>query len=229
MSECAGSHRAPATTWEYAVSAAGQLMLWHTGTTADVLREPLRTRTVVLVATAVAGTARIRGTAGPAETGTPRWRACSCTHATALEGCGAPAGAGAEEVGLLMAAYGAPEFEAVRTAALEMLEHHLQDADGTLGSDRRPGRGPAPGRAQAAAGGPGRRRRGRHLIRTEGLGMAVDVMSDRLGELYPAGVRARVRCAGRAGSVVVPVGFVPPHLPRPLPPPRTGQRTVPGP
>lgn len=133
MSDSAGDRRIPVTTWEYAVSAADQLLLWHADTAPDLLREPLRTRTVVLVAAAVADTARVREMAGAAVTGVPLDAAAACVQlhaASALEGCSAPARAGAEEVGLLLAAYGTREFEAVQKTALEVLEHHIQDAGG---------------------------------------------------------------------------------------------------
>ena len=130
MSESAPVSRAPATTWEYAVSAADQLLLWHADSVPSVLREPLRTHAVVLMAAAVVDTARAHGVT---VTGVPLNAVTECAWlhaASALEGCDAPAGMGGKEVALLLEEYGGGEFEAVQRVARDVLGHHLEEAGG---------------------------------------------------------------------------------------------------
>lgn len=146
MSESAAP-RPPATTWEYAVSTADQLVLWCADTEPEVGQEPLRTRTVVVLGAAIYDQARDSGLEGASVIGVPlarvhdalRWHAASV-----LEACPAPPHTGGEERDWLLAQYGTPEGDLVVRVAQDVVNRHLADADPHSGdvytsiSDRRP-------------------------------------------------------------------------------------------
>lgn len=116
MSASEAGLRRPATTWEYAVSAADQLLLWGADSTSAGLRQPVRVQAVVLLAAAVTDQARARHLEGTAVTDVSLQdleRTVRHHAASLLEACAAPAGTGGEEAEQLLAAYGNSGFEAV--------------------------------------------------------------------------------------------------------------------
>ncbi|WKK27848.1 hypothetical protein QZH56_36985 (plasmid) [Streptomyces olivoreticuli] len=124
--------RPPRTTWEFAVSAADTLVLWHAKDgDPRAGEEPLRLQTVVLLAAAIYQWAGDENQDGAAVAGVPlkvladvlRGRASE-----ALNKCPAPVGSGAKERAYLLDAHGTASFETVRRTALEVVLHHLDDA-----------------------------------------------------------------------------------------------------
>ncbi|MFB7552626.1 hypothetical protein [Streptomyces sp. NPDC056154] len=122
--------RHPTTTWEYAVSAADQLVLWHARNNPGLLHEPLRTRIVVLLAACVTDRARTAHLDGPDIIDvalTDVLTALNHYPVSSLESSGAPAGTGGEAAADLLRAYGTSEFDEVRRAGRETLTRHLAD------------------------------------------------------------------------------------------------------
>ncbi|MGK5548659.1 hypothetical protein ACSNOH_28585 [Streptomyces sp. URMC 127] len=136
--------RAPQTTWEYAVSAADQLALWHADSNPGIGEQPLRHQTVVLLGAAIYQWASNEGADGPGVIDAPLGALINVLrdHAIrALERCPAPADSGAEERTLLVYAYGGPAFDVVQHTALDVVQHHLNDASPVTTvtiADRRP-------------------------------------------------------------------------------------------
>ncbi|TXS34164.1 hypothetical protein [Streptomyces sp. OR43] len=136
--------RAPTSRWDYCVSAADQLMLWH-GRTGHphVIEEPLRTRAVVVLAACLADRAVAADLDGPAIADVPLADALHILErypVSALEACrNAPADRGGDAVDELLALYGQPVFEEIGHAVHESLAHHLADGGPHVRTtDRRP-------------------------------------------------------------------------------------------
>ncbi|MFF1916150.1 hypothetical protein ACFVYE_32105 [Streptomyces sp. NPDC058239] len=126
-----GARRAPSTRWEYAVSAADQLILWHASRhQPELLQEPLRTRAVVLLAACVNDRAVTQHLDGPDIAAVSLGEVLTALDwyaVSSLESSGAPAGSGGEECAELLQAFGTDKFNAVRAAAREALKGHLAD------------------------------------------------------------------------------------------------------
>lgn len=144
MSETAAGLRRPSTTWEFAVSAADQLVLWSADGAPAVAGEPLRTRTVVLLAAAVYDQAREARLEDAEVASVPLARVYDALRQPAsslLEACPAPAGIGGEERDWLLAQYGTDAAGQVTQAAQDAVNRHLAAAgtnnDVTI-ADRRP-------------------------------------------------------------------------------------------
>lgn len=123
--------RAPVSRWEYCVSAADQLMLWHGRTAPQVLQEPARTRTVVLLAACLHDRASAAGLDGVAVTEVQLGQAADVLErypVSALEACRtAPAAEGGDIIDELLADYGTDAFERVRQMVRQALAHHRAD------------------------------------------------------------------------------------------------------
>ncbi|WP_449479311.1 hypothetical protein [Streptomyces abikoensis] len=135
--------RPPRTTWEYAVSAADRLVLWHADNGAPrVGEDPLRLQTVVMLAAAVHRWASDAQQDGVEVASAPLTALVKLLRERALETleeCPAPAGCGGEERAQLLDQGDVAAFEAVRQTALEAVQHHLDDAVGVITiADRRP-------------------------------------------------------------------------------------------
>ncbi|MFE3687790.1 hypothetical protein ACFXPM_31810 [Streptomyces sp. NPDC059095] len=129
MTDARTGLRRPGTDWEYAVSAADQLMLWHAQVAPYTAQEPLRTRAVVLLAACLSDRATAAHLTGPdiahvqlagAETVLEHYAL------SALQAAPAPTGTGDEQRDYLLAAFGDDGFETVRHAVREALAHHIQ-------------------------------------------------------------------------------------------------------
>ncbi|WP_424893251.1 hypothetical protein [Streptomyces sp. XH2] len=134
MSERKSQARTPRTTWEYAVSAADQMVLWHADASPGMSGEPLRTQAVVLLAASISQWAATAGREGPEIIGAPlealsqSLRECPVS---ALRECPAVESCGAAERAHLLDAHGGPVFAAVQHATLDVLRHHLRDSSTT--------------------------------------------------------------------------------------------------
>ncbi|MEW2498496.1 hypothetical protein AB0942_33940 [Streptomyces nodosus] len=126
----------PCTTWEFSVSAAEELVVWHL----DLGREPqpMGRETIVLLAAAVHALATTSALAGPevaslplaAPAGQDGLLGMLRDHAlSALQSSPAEVLAGVEREQLL-AAYGTEQWADMLTAAQAVLHHHVQDAAG---------------------------------------------------------------------------------------------------
>lgn len=117
--------RAPVSRWDYCVSAADQLMLWHGHTAPQVLQEPARTRTVVLLAACLHDRASAAGLDGTAVAEVQLGQAADVLErypVSALEACRtAPAAEGGDVVDKLLAGYGTDAFERVRQMVRQAL------------------------------------------------------------------------------------------------------------
>ncbi|MFJ7497834.1 hypothetical protein ACIQZB_43475 [Streptomyces sp. NPDC097727] len=124
--------RAPGTRWEYAVSAADQLLLWHGRTVAGLVEHPLRVRAVVLLGACIADRAEGAGLDGPAVAEVVLAdvvRAVDHFAVSAMESCRTvPEDVGGEVVEELLRDYGTPGFEAVRQVVREALVCHISDS-----------------------------------------------------------------------------------------------------
>ncbi|MCF3105374.1 hypothetical protein IPZ58_27840 [Streptomyces roseoverticillatus] len=136
--------RAPRTTWEYAVSAADQLVLWHADSNPGIGKQPLRHQAVVLLGAAIYQWASDERQHGPGVADAPLGLLINLLRdqaVSALERCPATADCGAEERALLVHAYGGPAFDVVQHTALDVVQHHLNDAGPATTvtiADRRP-------------------------------------------------------------------------------------------
>ncbi len=127
----------PGTTWEFSLSAAEELVLWHlaSGDVPSVVRQR---RTTVLVAAAVHAVAADAGLSGQQVADVPLVAAVGQASVlttlrdyalSALEA--APVGElGNGDREELLAAYGTGGWGDVQTAALEVVDHHVLDAVG---------------------------------------------------------------------------------------------------
>ncbi len=127
----------PGSTWEFSLSAAEELLLWHLAS-GDAPPVDQQRRTVVLVAAAVHAVAAGAGLSGqqvadvllaaPAGSadvlGTLRDYALSALEAAPVGELG---GGEREE---LLAAYGTGRWQGEHNAALGAVDHHVQDAAG---------------------------------------------------------------------------------------------------
>lgn len=145
VSEPGVGGRTPETSWEFAVSAADQLVLWCADGSPELGEDPLRTRTVVLLAAALHDRAQDAGLEGPSVIAVPLARVLDALKrhaASALEACPAPAGAGGEVRDWLLARYATADFDQVARAAQDVVEQHLAahdvTTDGVSIDDRRP-------------------------------------------------------------------------------------------
>ncbi|MCX5207554.1 hypothetical protein OG897_39890 [Streptomyces sp. NBC_00237] len=127
--------RHPSSVWEYAASAADQLLRWHAHGTPDRMEEPRHTRAVVLLAAAINNevTEADAGLAPPAAVLAVELanadRAVDAYAASALQLCPATPGVGLEERDALLTLYGTTEYSAVETHVREALAAHIADAD----------------------------------------------------------------------------------------------------
>ncbi|GHH57548.1 hypothetical protein [Streptomyces candidus] len=127
--------RVPDSLWEYAASAADQLMRWHAHGVPGRMEEPRHTRAVVLLAAAITEQARSAHTdVAPAkavlavELGAAD-RVIEHYGAPALQVCPAVPGVGQEERDALLAVYGTTEYTSVESHVRAALTAHLADAD----------------------------------------------------------------------------------------------------
>ncbi|WP_424893463.1 hypothetical protein [Streptomyces sp. XH2] len=135
-----GALRPPRTTWEYAVSAADRLLLWHAENGhQDAGEEPLRLQTVVVLAAAIHWWASDAQQDGPAVASAPLTVLAGLLREHALQllrECPAPAGCGGEQRTRLLDS--GETFEHARRTALATVQHHLDDATGVITiADRR--------------------------------------------------------------------------------------------
>ncbi|MFE9123737.1 hypothetical protein [Streptomyces sp. NPDC007172] len=112
MTDATGVRR-PDTDWEYAVSAADQLMLWHAQVAPYTAQEPLRTRSVVLLAACLSNRAQAGQLTGPDVTQVQLPEAATVLEHYALQACPAPPGTGDEQRDYLVAAFGTDAFQSV--------------------------------------------------------------------------------------------------------------------
>ncbi|MEU8976463.1 hypothetical protein AB0D11_46215 [Streptomyces monashensis] len=127
------SPRLPRTTWEYSLSAAGELVGWHLPLD-DEEPEPDARETAVLLAAAVVALAADAGVSGPQVAALPLAAPAGQTSLlTTLHDHALPApqacpadGLGSGERAQLLAVYGTPQWSAAQTVA----EHHVQDSAG---------------------------------------------------------------------------------------------------
>lgn len=135
--------RAPEGPWEYALSAADELVMWHLDTAEarddradDVAAR--HTQVVVLLAAALYDRGVAAGLAGAdlarVELGLVSG-ALEHHAASIIEAAPATAGLGGEQREQLLAGYGTPAFDDVRTAGLRVLAGHTRDG-GVLLADR---------------------------------------------------------------------------------------------
>ncbi|WP_405690943.1 hypothetical protein [Streptomyces sp. NBC_00057] len=124
--------RAPRSRWEFAISAAEQLLLWHGRTDPQVLQEPLRTRSVVLLGACIATPAVTAGLDGSDVSKVPLADAATVLEryvASALESCrDVPDSVGGRVVDEILSVYGQPQFEEIRHVVRETLAHHMADS-----------------------------------------------------------------------------------------------------
>ncbi|MFD0296439.1 hypothetical protein ACFWJS_28495 [Streptomyces sp. NPDC127061] len=150
------SLRQPTTTWEYAVSAADLLALWHARSHPGLLGKPVRTRTVVLLAACIIDRARGAGLSGAAIVDVALADVLATVDRYALsslEGCRAPAGIGGEAAADLLRLYGTLEYAEVHGAVRTALTGISRTAGRTPASPtaaRRCARQPALDRSLAA-------------------------------------------------------------------------------
>ncbi|MEV5568383.1 hypothetical protein AB0L54_36855, partial [Streptomyces sp. NPDC052196] len=100
MTDAGAGLRTPGTDWEYAVSAADQLMLWHAQVAPYTAQEPLRTRAVVLLAACLHDRAHAAHLIGPdiAQVELADVATTLEHHAlSTLQSCSAPVGTGGEQ------------------------------------------------------------------------------------------------------------------------------------
>ncbi|MFD8822086.1 hypothetical protein ACFV1C_06980 [Streptomyces sp. NPDC059605] len=125
------------------MSAADLLLLWHGRTDPRVVQEPLRTRSVVLLAACLCDLATGSGLEGPAVADIPLAQAVTVLDhhaASALESCRTvPAGQGGDVADELLGAYGTEEFGHALAVCRQALAHHLADGGPRVRiTDRRP-------------------------------------------------------------------------------------------
>ncbi|MFD4528444.1 hypothetical protein ACFWP7_31900 [Streptomyces sp. NPDC058470] len=153
--------RPPQTTWEYCLSAADELVLWHMRQGKDV-PEVDRPRVVTLIGAAAYGLASSISLEGPAVAGLPltgpdESRSASVRgvlqhHAlAALQTCPYEV-LGAAEREQLLATYGSEPFELAREMAIEVITHHTRSS-GEMGQAHPTIRDRAPAMAGAPAAG----------------------------------------------------------------------------
>ncbi|MFI1798969.1 hypothetical protein ACH427_16710 [Streptomyces sp. NPDC020379] len=135
-----GALRPPRTTWEYAVSAADRLLLWHAENGhQDAGEESLRLQTAVVLAAAIHRWASDAQQDGPAVASAPLTVLAELLREHALQllqECPAPADCGGEERARLLDSDEA--FEHARRTAVATVQHHLDDATGIITiADRR--------------------------------------------------------------------------------------------
>ncbi|MEU9197740.1 hypothetical protein [Streptomyces hundungensis] len=131
MADVGAGLRRPDSDWEYAVSAADQLMLWHARVAPYTAQEPLRTRAVVLLATCLIDRATAGQLTGPDIVQVQLVEAATVLERyvlSALQACPAPADTGGADRDHLLGVFGDDAFETVRHAVREALTHHLQVA-----------------------------------------------------------------------------------------------------
>lgn len=131
--------RHPQTTWEYCLSAADELVLWHVqqGGNVPVTERP---RVVTLIGAAAYGLAASLSMevheiadlplTGPddADSRSRSMLGVLQHHAQAALQTGPYEDMGAEERKQLLAAYGSPAFDSVRETAIAVIVHHAQSA-----------------------------------------------------------------------------------------------------
>ncbi|MGQ7754822.1 hypothetical protein ACUN29_41470 (plasmid) [Streptomyces sp. WC2508] len=125
------------------MSAADQLMLWHGRTAPQVLQEPERTRSVVLLAACLHDRASAVGLDGAAVAEVQLKQAADVLErypVSALEACRtAPAASGGDVVDGLLGDYGRDGFERIRQPVRQALARHLADGGPHVRiADRRP-------------------------------------------------------------------------------------------
>ncbi|KOG26343.1 hypothetical protein ADK35_04510 [Streptomyces viridochromogenes] len=132
--------RPPRTTWEYCLSAADELVLWHMRQGGDV-PEADRPRVVTLIGAAAYGLASsisLEGAdvvglplTGPDESRSASVRGVLQHHAlAALQTCPYEA-LGAAEREQLLAAYGSHTFDLARETAIAVITHHARSSSQT--------------------------------------------------------------------------------------------------
>ncbi|PJM98634.1 hypothetical protein CG740_34935 [Streptomyces sp. CB01201] len=129
MTDARTGLRRPATDWEYAVSAADQLMLWHAQVAPYTAQEPLRTRAVVLLAACLSDRATAAHLTGPDIAQVQLSEAATVLERyvlSALQACPAPPSTGDELRNYLLGVFDTDAFETVRHAVRETLTHHMQ-------------------------------------------------------------------------------------------------------
>ncbi|MFB7853267.1 hypothetical protein ACFC34_40530 [Streptomyces sp. NPDC056053] len=113
------------------MSAADQLVLWHGRTAPQVLEEPARTRSVVLLAACLHDRAAAAGLDGAAVAEVQLGQAADVLERyplSALETCRtAPAAEGGDVVDELLGDYGTDGFERGRQVVRQALVHHQVD------------------------------------------------------------------------------------------------------
>lgn len=123
--------RAPIGRWEYCVSAANQLVLWHGRTAPHILQEPARTRSVILLAACLYDRAAAAGLDGAAVAEVQLAQAANVLErymVSALEACRTfPAAEGSDVVDELLADCGTDRIEWVRQRVRQALAHHRAD------------------------------------------------------------------------------------------------------
>ncbi|MGW0493540.1 hypothetical protein [Streptomyces olivaceus] len=134
------SLRPPQSTWEYCLSAADELVLWH-GRQGGSIREADRPRVVVLIGAAAYGLASSISVDGPDVAGLPltgpdESRSVSVRgvlqhHALRALQTSPYDVLGAAEREQLLAAYGTPVFDLAREAAIEVITHHARSSEAT--------------------------------------------------------------------------------------------------
>jgi hypothetical protein len=139
MSDTGTPPRIPRTTWEYCLSAADELVLWHlneTGGTAAV--RALQPEVVVLLAAAAHSAAETAALSGPqiaqvqltAPDGQASMLATVHWHAlSVLQACPATDRLGERQRTQLIDAYGTAAFTAVQDAAEEVLQRGVADEE----------------------------------------------------------------------------------------------------
>ncbi|MFF8618292.1 hypothetical protein [Streptomyces sp. NPDC015350] len=125
------------------MSAADQLVLWHGRTAPQVLEEPARTRSVVLLAACLHDRAAAMDLDGAMVAEVQLGRAADVLERyplSALEACRtAPAAEGSDIVDELLGDYGTDRFDRVRQVVRQTLAHHRADGGPVVRiADRRP-------------------------------------------------------------------------------------------
>ncbi|WP_331720287.1 hypothetical protein OG985_50130 (plasmid) [Streptomyces sp. NBC_00289] len=154
--------RPPRTTWEYCLSAADELVLWHMRQGEDV-PEADRPRVVTLIGAAAYGLASSISLDGPDVAGLPltgpdESRSVSVRgvlqhHALRALQTSPYEVLGAAEREQLLAAYGSPVFDLARETAVAVITHHARSS-GQTGQPHPTIRDRAPAMAGAPAAGP---------------------------------------------------------------------------